>query len=167
MMADLNCANNSLHWIQQSTCEHGSCFFTLRRSANLLKKVVHSRSIPPVASLHLSDSLSIFLFRCSFMGSLLHHKLLVLIRGGTRVKNECQRRPPASTPKTCSPEIKPCLIFTVGGPELKVFPIKGLQSLQLSHTSLWRKLGRPPLWQDMAWSMSKVVPHIGNVPPIS
>ena len=102
MMADLNSANDSLHWIQQSTCEYGSCFFILRRSANLLKKVVHLHAIPPVIEktcgvntpLSTSLILSPYTHFCSFMDSVQLHKFLVSIRGGTRVKNIHQRRPP-------------------------------------------------------------------------
>ena len=55
------------------------------------------------------------------MGSVQRHKFLASIRGGTKVTTRTSKK------ASCSPEIEPCLIFTVGGPELKVFPIKGLQ----------------------------------------
>ena len=61
----------------------------------------------------------------------------------------------------------------VGSPEWKVFPIQGLQSRLNFHICahfLYHLCGyvsylivaygrRPPLWQDMAWSTSKVAPH--------
>ena len=79
-------------------------------------------------------SLSIFPFLCSFMGLVQRHKFLVSINGGPRIKNVCPSLL-SSIPETCNPDIELCLIFTVGGPELKVFPIKGLQSRQCStHT---------------------------------
>jgi len=74
MMADLNSANDSPHLIQQSTCEYGNCFYTLRRSANLLK-VVHSRAIPPVdeqtseVNTPLSTSLTLSPYSCFFAAS--------------------------------------------------------------------------------------------------
>ena len=85
-----------------STYEYGS-WFSLRRSSNCFEESGTSRAIPPVdektsgsehASLHFSDSLTIFLFLCSFMGSEKRHKFLVSIRGGARVKNVRQTRPP-------------------------------------------------------------------------
>ena len=178
MMADLNSANNSLHRIQQSTWEYGSCFFTLRRSANLLKKVVHSRAIPPVDEnisgvyMPLSTSLtllSIFPFLCSFMGSVQCYKFLVLIWGGSRVKNVCQRRPvetcslrlSLATPSqlaVLSGRVSPSRVCSLGSISTFVHT-SFIISAVMSRTSLWRKVGRPPLWQDMAWSTSKVAQH--------
>ena len=56
------------------------------------------------------------------MGSAQRHKFLASTRGGTRVKTH------TSNKASCSLEIEPCLFFMVGGPELKVLPITGLQS---------------------------------------
>lgn len=68
-----------------------------------------------------------------------------------------------------SSDIKACFIFVVGGPELEVLSIQGFQSWFICHVctdllphlvlrsraSLRCRVGSLPLWQDMAWFMSK------------